>query len=216
MAIYSQSELAELLNKSMAFVTMYWKRGKLVRNADGKYDDTEMLNAAFIRKQLLPKNERREKKPKPEPKPKPFKAPVADRKEAFVERAKQPNAEADNYINLETRIKTKQAEKLEKEVELLEIKIDKANATLIPTEAVTLLFQQHFKHTAIAYKDALERWITNNAKKFKMTNSDIAQCRSEVLKVVNAAVQEASESTIADVERIANDFAEVRAKYERK
>lgn len=232
MALLKHEELAEYCGITNGNLTNYRKRGKVVWNQNNLYDTNSPFNRDFILKRTgTPfddsKIKRKEKVKFEDKKPKKNVAKVKQAKteveESEINQTKTveistnsaKNTEEITKYNVETQLKLLEAEKKSREIELLKIKIEKLNGLVIPTDLVKLVFGQHFKSAAIAFKDGAEKFLTRFAVEKNLNRSEIAKARLDLTEIINTSIKESIENSKKDIDKVISQFVEKRGKGEK-
>lgn len=232
MALLKHEELAEYCGLTNGNLTNYRKRGKVVWNDNNLYDTDSPFNRDFILKRTgsqfddskIKKKEKvsiEEKKAKKkealEKKVEPVEIEVEENQTKPVEIGANSakNSEEITKYNVETQLKLLEAEKKSREIDLLNIKIEKLNGLVIPTELVKLVFSQHFKSAAIAFKDGAEKFLTRFAVEKGLSRTETAKARMDLTEIINTSIKESIESSKKDVDKLISQFVETRGKGEK-
>ena len=175
MALYTRQQLCVLLNIKQAYLTMYVSRGKVIIDKNGYVDDAKPENALFIsaRKSnhVLPIT------------------PAA--KGSAITQHLPPIQEG---INSQTLIKVaakkdlKRIEKLEKEIEQIELKNAKTRGELLPlnlVEEAIIILAESIKRF---YSDAGENLIMLISERLSAQEHDKAFMRTKLLEGLNRAI----------------------------
>lgn len=215
MAEYTRKEFCEICGISKGNLAVNIKRGKVVLNSKGKVDtDVKKypMNVDFMEKRLegtsTPKPKARTKAPANDgPKKKTTAAPVVlDPQESDAEREKRIREKYDT----ETRIKAADLKKKEMDLELAQVKLDKARGVVIPTELVKDLFAQQFKSVTTAFHQAADNFIMDIAKRAGLKRDDIADLRGKLIELINEGITEAQVESKKAVKEIVKDYSEKR------
>lgn len=217
MELLTHAQFAKKCGLGNGNLTNYLKRGKVFRDENGFYDPNNEVNALFIEKRGV----------RQVTEPEAPKAVVKSRKQkeaASIPQEKPPRqnyslptVEADGSgTGIERTIRILEANKKKREVELLGLKIDKLNATVIPTDVVKLVFSQQFKHTVVSFKDGAEKLIARLAKEVELNREQTARIRGELVAIINDAVKESIAESRKSISGIIEEYQEVRGKGERK
>lgn len=243
MPLYTKKEFADicLIEEKQLFV--YKQRGKVVFTNDGFVDSDEAINIIFLQKRrdfaTKPKGYK-EEKPIKEPK-QPKEKKVIEFKE--IEKPKEqkevfesinnnfepePNEEptqqtvskgtneANTYLSLDTKLKAQQLQKLEAETRILNIKEEKLNGLLIPTDLVIQVFQQHSQNIATSLKNNFENLIFRLEKEKGFTRQEIIDLKMQSMDLINLGITKAIDMTKKSIDNIQNEFSEKRGIGERQ
>lgn len=187
MARFSRKEFAEKCSMLPKTLEVYISRGKV--NCKGKFiDDTDLVNADFVKKHL------EKAKAKLEDKLDSGKVDEAQ-EEIFIEK---PTQQKSFLPNINTKSESKftkydyekekaalQNEKLSEEVEILKEKKQRLQGVTIPKEPVVLAFSFNFKNFSRTIKSGIENLLTRYEKNF--TPEQFAAIRADMVKEINHA-----------------------------
>lgn len=114
------------------------------------------------------------------------------------------------YAESEQLVKYWDSVKREKEVEKLQIEIDKKRGEVIPSELMPPIVLQHNQSIITAIKNQQEEWLRKFAKRHNMTVIETADAKSELIAWINEAMKKATRLTINSLDTIVQDYAEKR------
>lgn len=184
-------------------LAVYIKRGKVVVNKDGMIDTNEDKNIAFLEKQ------RSKKQGIAVPKEPKKKAPLvpppvySEEKENNVEN----EGEIPSLAASERLLKHLDTQKREREVEKLDLEIEKKRGEVIPSELIKPVFLQHNQHLLMSMKNADDEMLSIFGHKYSLALEDIAWIRGEWTKKRNTAITEATGASVKAVDVIVADFS---------
>jgi hypothetical protein len=213
---YTRVEFAKRLGKGNNYVGQYLNRGKLMLD-DGLIDDENEVNAAFLARFESKRGGVVEANPEPRvvasaSKPRATKEPASSPTKVGATKQAEPGS----LLALDQRKKELDIRKTEAEEKLLRIKIEKLQGILIPTDAVMMLFAQHFKSVYVAFENAADNMLTEIAQKTKMSSKDQAAFRGKLIESINHAVKDAVDRSEKDLGHIVSEFSDTRGRGERK
>lgn len=199
MKLVTKSDFAKLCKVDPASISYQLKKGKLVLTGD-KIDLENEINDAYMNGKL------RDAEFEP--------------KEYEVEYTEpQVNHSSDlkgisslSMAELEKLQKQLAVQKLQKEVEEKQIRIDKANGLLIPYDAVSPLIIQLSKSYVTTFHTAAKNFINEFPK---LTPTEAAKQREKLIKEVNRSSKSAVGKVQRDLKAIVNEFSEKRGQGER-
>jgi hypothetical protein len=201
MATYSKREFADKCGMLSRALSVYVKRGKVVVGADEMISDSDPVNKLFMEKQLS--NPKRKVSAKSNVKStKEAKSPKQSKEEQ--ERSKKLS----DRMDLDTEKQRMAVRKMERETFLLEMQQQKLLGKLIPTDLVKALFGQHFKSVTITFKQAVDKLLTEFAKKAKMDRNGVAEMRMELIAVINKAVEDGIAESKKNIENIVSEYSQ--------
>jgi hypothetical protein len=225
-----KSELARCLGAVNATVTMAVNRKKLIPEPDGKINIEHPVNKNWIDKYLLEKGrtfdlnriyDKGEIKPPSEPtkkkpkKKKPKKEKVK-KESSSVTDASANGSTDDDVLTLAAREQELKVDKLEAEVKLKNLEVEKKEGLLIPTDAVKsvmIFIIETFRSTFIQDMNNIANIYTQmlgaNQQQFVEVRKRIAECVKDI-------TEQAKENAITGVEGIVEEYSETRGRGERK
>lgn len=242
MAEYSRAEFAKKCGVTNSYVAVNIKRGKVIettykdqwKQTKVVIDDKNPINQEFLVKRLNPeykqpkKQHQKKKRGRPKKtetiieKSEPERVSVFTKVEPekeVIERHVEPNTlEA---AQLEDWKQKKQKEELDNEkkayeIELLKVKLQKAQGEVLPTDLVSNVFAQHFKSITTAFYNGAENFISIIAKETGLSKEKTAKLRGELIEVVNQSVKEGIDSSKKSIKNLVQEYSEVRGVGERK
>lgn len=206
MAIFSKTEFAETCGMVSNALSVYIKRGKVIVNEDGKIDTKEDRNMAFYEK-------KRSKGSLPKEKPQIVaKEPTQEKKFTY----KEPETGEESTINAgdipsfvesERLLKHLDTKKREREVEKLDLEIEKKRGEVIPSELIKPVFLQHNQHLLMSMKNADDEMLSIFGHKYSLALEDIAWIKGEWTKKRNTALSEATGASVKAVDTIVAEFS---------
>jgi len=200
MARFTQKEFADECGVGTNYLSSYKRQGYLNVGEDGYIDSEDPVNARFLAKRLgkPPK----EKKPKGE----------QDAKNPIDPKTGE---ELPTYEESERLVKYFDSKKREKEVEKLQIEIDKKRGEVIPSELIIPLFLQHNKSIITSFKNVCDAILTEYGKKKSFSSTEMADMRGRMIASINEGIHDAQDLTKSAVKVIIADYSEKRGVGER-
>lgn len=225
MAFYKQSELAKLLNKSQAHVTMAVKRGKILLSGEF-VDDTVLENKIWIERQKAnakqvdePKVEsvpKLESVPKVEPTPivqakklkqpplsKPKQRILKDFVPTEVERTSESIADLDK-AKKEAEIRYK-----ESQTRLSELKEQKLRGENIPTDLVMNVIGMLGHSLQSNYKNGADQLMLEISSRTKMSAEMEAEFNGRLIDLINISHSDAIIEAKKSIKSIINESSSV-------
>lgn len=221
MAILTKKEVSERSGVELKNIHNYIKRGKLILNPHGMVDTDNAVNRAF----LMRHSEKVARKAKHN---------VNDQHNIELEYLRQDGIidpvikdepapkifdekgnEIPDYAQSEQKLKYLDTLKREREVQKLDIEIAKKRGEVIPSELIPPVILQHNQSIITSFKNEFEDWLRVHAKKYDMTQSDVAEVRAESVSWINRAMDKAIKASILSVEGIVKNYQEKRGIGER-
>ena len=218
---YSRKEFIELCGIQHAYLTMNVKRNKVILNTNDEIDTSLQINHDFLTKQVAKLKKKaldasiepdQEKEPENENKkiPQPN-APTPNAPKV----KKRPKRKDDEEIekealasyNLDRYKKQLEIESLENSNKIAQIKLDKLNGVLIPTDLVMVLFGQHSKSLTTAFHQASENFVVEMSAAYGVKKVDTARMRGELITIVNKAIKDSLEISRSGINNIVDEYA---------
>lgn len=205
MAQITKKQFADLCGiKTNQLAVYIGKEKRVVVGADELIDTDNELNAAFLKKwsakaraQSVNLND------------------VLPPNDGNVEINPATGLPYPTYEESETKLKYLDTLKREKEVEKLQIEIDKKRGEVIPSDLIPPVITQHNQSIITAFKNEHEEWLRNFAKKHDMNINEVAETRASVVSWINTAMSKATDLTNMAVVNIVADYSEKRGIGER-
>jgi hypothetical protein len=114
------------------------------------------------------------------------------------------------YAESEQLVKYWDSVKREKEVEKLQIEIDKKRGEVIPSDLMPPIVLQHNQSIITAIKNQQEEWLRKIGKRHNLTVLEVADAKSELIGWINEAMKKATRLTVSSLDNIVQDYAEKR------
>lgn len=220
---YSKKEFCELAFITHRNFSTYVKRKKIILNTNSEVDTALAINQDFLNKRIEiqkkkvlklaeggPEETKPEKKKKTKPVPTP-KAPIPEAPPVKPRKPSQEDEEAErqavaNY-SLERYKKQLEIEALENSNKIAQIKLDKLNGVVIPTELVMVIFGQHSKSMTTAFHQAAEDFVMTMAKTYDVDKTAQAGMRGDLIAIINKAVKDSLEISREQIDNIVDEYA---------
>jgi len=212
MGLHKPGAFAKICHVGPSAVSMAVTRGQLVKSGD-YIDDLNAMNAAWKTIQLINAAAKGININQPAALAAPnVAAPAAQRLAAPNVGSQSADAGDDaasplEIANLKVEGLRLYNKKTAEEIEKLQIQNAKANGEVIPTELAQSSTIQLAKTMATAYKDAAEDLLTRLAKRYNMSNTDLATERGNLINTINTATDEGIEAALAMLDSVAEEFA---------
>lgn len=208
-------------------LAVYIKRGKVVANENGDFDDSEPINKSFIEKWSARKIEKiPETKVEGPPKKelRLIRAPKSEEEiqESTPVRSKKPVFEDEDlpeeneYAGLDAKKMATSIRKMEKEIEKLTLSNQKTRGQVVPIEPINSLFLQDRQSTLIEMKHGLEDILAIFGKRRDLTDFERTEIRVEFTDRLNEAMKRAAKMTATSVEAIVGEYSIKKSKGERE
>jgi len=118
------------------------------------------------------------------------------------------DTELPSYEQSEQLVKFWDAKKREKEVEKLQLEIEKKRGVVVPSELIEPILLQHNQSLISAFENACDRILTMYAKIKDFNPMEIAEMRGEITLSINEGIDKATIMSLKEVENIVNEFSE--------
>ena len=200
----TQPEFAEKCGIGLNYLSVNKKRGKVIVDEHSFVDDTNQINELFLQKCLS--------RPKKETKI------LIHSNESAKPKEKQPkspskNVENDEFYRENTLVEM-QREKGSLEIqlknnsiELQRLEIKKKRGELVPTESVKNLIIQHSESIKTSYSEASDNLIVIISHKKQLSSEEVADIRSQFVKIVNRAIDNAINFTLSGLKNVVTDYS---------
>lgn len=185
-------------------LAVYLKRGDVVLE-DDFLDTDNTYNKAFIEKRIA-----KGKVPKQT-----IQTEFRGGQAVITEPKEKPKDDIPDYAESERRVKHFDALKREKEVEKLQLDIQKKRGEVIPSELIPPVILQHNQSIITALKNEFDEWLRNHAKKYDLGVNEIAEIRSQAVGWINNGMSKATAISQRAIEGIVQEYAEKRGIGER-
>jgi hypothetical protein len=200
MALWKQVELAANIGLSKGHVNVYVQRGKIILNKD-KYFDTENI----VNKDWLEKRQAKQDGRQPADKLNP---PQTGSKFKSIEKknATSDDIEVEKKVSFFKTSENLKNEKLEEEIKLLKLKIQKEEGRSIPIDFTQRLFELHFKNVSAEFFNVADNYTSIIVSKLNGNRNDLAEFRQVLKKVINESIEEAKKTSKKDLELISKNI----------
>lgn len=115
-----------------------------------------------------------------------------------------------SYEQSEQLVKFWDSKKREKEVEKLQIDIEKKRGVVVPSELIEPVILQHNQCIIASFENACDRILITFSKIKDFNAIEIAQMRGEIIAAINWGVDNATSLSLKEVANIVNDYSEKR------
>lgn len=224
MALLSRTELANQTGRTLAYLKVYEKRGKIIFQKDVNGKETIFDTNAPVNKEIFLKwtNEfldkfknGSEEEVKNAPNVKITRKILTNQNKGEDKNNTSEPTPIEVTRLLDQQKKTIEIQKAQYDLEILRQKLEKQQGLVIPVELVMPLFAQHTKNILNEYRNTNERLITTIAAKFKLNNSQIAELKMWTNREINLAGDRALEETKNNISSIQHNYSQKRGKGER-
>ncbi len=209
MALYTMTEFAKLCDITLANLSTYKKREKVIVK-DGKIDDQLDLNAAFLKHQLSKKGKLSTENI--------VKTTETVDNTATSEQiltnkrnksAASSSTETGNGSLHQLNIKKKalEIEKISEETELLKKKNEKMEGELIPTGIVIEILKLHFTSATNQFKNSIENILTEWTKRKDFTREELAELRGHLTGELNNSITKSVKESQRNLNKVLEEFS---------
>jgi hypothetical protein len=197
MARFTQKEFATECGVGTNYISSYTGQGYLKVDEEGFYDSEEPVNARFLAKRLA--------------------KPPKKKDEDTLKQPINPKTgeEIPTYEDSERLVKYFDSLKREKEVEKLQIEIDKKKGEVIPSELIEPFFLLHSQSLTTEFKNAMEDSLRNICHLYSVSITDVADYKGYITKRINEALDKATDSTVRQMKQLIQEYADKRGIGER-
>lgn len=217
MALYKPTEFADLCGITLANLSTYKGRNKVVCSSN-MYDDSNEVNAAFLAKQLAKKGRNDDVKPvntAEKPTIVVQNDAVLDEKRKRSSTKTDDTGEGGSIHQLDKQKKKLDIEKTAEEIELLRKKNEKMDGDLVPTELAKALIKLHFTSATNQFKNSIENMLTSWTKKKDFSREEVADIRHQLTENMNDAIKQSVKESQKGLLQIVNDYKVKRGIGER-
>jgi hypothetical protein len=199
MALLSRKEFEAMCGLKGKHFSTYKNRGKIVVLENGMIDTADALNASFIQKTAthisqLP--------PEPITEAKPFQLTLPDGAGTTVDLTRIPA-----YSTSETLLKYLDTQKREEEIKKLRLDLEKKRGEVVPVEPLDHLIFRFKQYILTQQKITNEAFLNEVTHKYTVTPEDMAYFRGFFIKGLNAAITEATEAFLRDLDTVLSEFS---------
>jgi len=192
MALQSRKNLTQMLGVSQAVITMAVKRGHLVADKNGYFDDQNQLNSYFIQKKL--------KGSAPQ-------SNDSDNEEIEPRR----NEDIAQLAALKTKIWIK---KTNEEYEIARLKKEKIQGSVVPVDIIKTLLIMFSESVKVAWVDASEDMLIQVSAAHKLSRGEHGKLKAKLVDVVNRAVDHSVDDAKKSLRRIQGEFSDIKGRGE--
>lgn len=232
MAYLTKAEFATLCGVETNYISVGIARGNVILGSDHLIDTDNDRNVLYMEKRrgvVKLKKNKQPKKPKPIPPPrepkvvKPTKGVVPRTPKAGIdidnvaEDYRYPDGEDEidedgipSLLTSEKRLKYHDVIKRQKEIQKLELDIEKKKGEVIPSGLVMPILTRQNMSMVTAFKNACDAIIIKYTKIRDLTVNEIADIRSYFLEAINESSEKANIETEKALSSIIDNYSEKR------
>lgn len=200
----TQPEFAEKCGIGLNYLSVNKKRGKVVTDEHGFIDDTNQINQLFLHKCLS-----RPKKTKEQAET----LPKLDITSSTQPKALSKNIENEEFsrentlVELQKEKGTLEIQLKNNSIELQRLEIKKKRGELVPTQSVKNLIIKHSESIKTSYSEASDNLIVIISHKKQLSSEEVADIRSQFVKIINKAIDNAISFTLSGLNNIVADYS---------
>lgn len=181
--LYKKKEFAKLCGMETNALAVYIKRKKITLSGD-YIDDSIEQNIDFLKKKQEKLGIKHETKPE-----KPTRNINSEYKVPEIPVSSIPNiddpATGSGLHGLDKQKKALDIKKVSEEVQLLQIKKEKLQGILIPTDLVKDIIAQLSKSFISSFKDASDNFLIEISKRKTLSSTEFAELKGLLVKIIN-------------------------------
>lgn len=195
-------------------LSVYIQRNQVVVREDGLVDLDNEFNKRFLEKRILKNNSepKQEVKIKTSPKKETIKQEEKTIPELQTESLPKNipiiTTPSQSYTESERVLKYLDTLKRTKEIEKLEIDINKKLGVVVPSELIKPIWLQHNQFILTELKNAVEDILRIIIKKKDLSVNESAEIRGSLIASINQSMDKASNSSIKNLNNIISEFSE--------
>lgn len=205
---HTKQAFATICGTNTKSLAVYIQRNQVVVDADGEINLNHPVNKKFLEKRLEKIKSKDTGKTQIQTPPVNSDDNHNDLEEASIEGL--------NLSQLDKRKKLIEIKKLHKEVDLLSLRKEKIQGEVIPVIHVKDIIHRLSAHLTNEYKSSLEDFLTNAAGDFRVSSELFAKYRGRIIETINNANDRAVDLAKIDIRSLVEQYAQVRAKGEKK
>ena len=216
MALLTAKEIAQRIGMAPKQVYTYRTRGVLVVGERGLYDTAHPTNAAFLNKYITKFETKQEiqsildESTDDDDEPQVAKQPATKKKKD----KKEDNKEEDPTEGFALRLltadllrKERSAEQAALLLQKTQLELDKKRGEVVPSAAVTPLFQSHNRNIIFEFKNFTDELLRQLASSHDINLEEQAKWRKFLTDGINRALSKSVDSTIAQLDDIISEFS---------
>jgi hypothetical protein len=199
MPIYTVREFAELTGVKPKDIHSYFSSGRLVKSPDKKVDTSDPKNALFF-----------------EQKAKKVSEPVDSKPKRRRVKSSAKNEDKESLTDLEIKKQKLSLEKLEHEIQLKGIELEKKRGYLVPVDAVKDVFLFSLETFRSKYLQEAKSKAEISVQIMGGSHNDIIRMQKELSESINEAHSEAKKQLIEGIDSVVEDYKDIRGRGEKK
>ena len=218
MALLTAKEIAQRIGMAPKQVYTYRERGKLVVGERGLYDTAHPTNAAFLGKYVTKFETKQEiqsildeSTDDEDDEPQTAKQPATKKKKSKKEDDKEEDDPTKGFslrlLTAELLKKERSAEQAQLLLQKTQLELDKKRGEVVPSAAVTPLFQAHNRNIIFEFKNFTDELLRQIASSHDINLEEQAKWRKFLTDGINRALSKSVDNTIAQLDDIISEFA---------
>jgi hypothetical protein len=203
MAFLTKKDFAALCGIATNVLSTYIRRGKVVCKND-LIDTTHEFNVRFLEKQAGKEKGKADKQ----------NAPKVNQETPPAKSSPAPevnDGEVPPLIVSERLLKFLDTQKREKEIEKLQIDIDKKKGIVVPSELIKPVFLQHNQFIVTEIKNFGDEFMRRIVKKYGLNVNEEAEMKGDLVTHLNNAIKKATQASIKAVTNIINEHSQKKS-----
>lgn len=208
----TQPEFAEKCGIGLNYLSVNKKRKKVITDEHGFIDDTNEINQLFLQKCLSrPKSAKKDLAAGPI-----SGVAVEVDLSGLKEKEKSKKSENDEFsrentlVDLQKEKGTLEIQLKNNSIELQRLEIKKKRGELVPTQSVKNLIIKHSESIKTSYSEASDNLIVIISHKKQLSSEEVADIRSQFVKIINKAIDNAITFTLSGLNNIVTDYSSKR------
>lgn len=217
MALLTAKEIAQRIGMAPKQVYTYRTRGVLVVGERGLYDTAHPTNAAFLNKYITKFETKQEiqsildESTDDEDEPQVAKQPATKKKKGKEETDKKEDDPTEGFalrlLTADLLRKERSAEQAALLLQKTQLELDKKRGEVVPSAAVTPLFQSHNRNIIFEFKNFTDELLRQLASSHDINLEEQAKWRKFLTDGINRALSKSVDNTIAQLDDIISEFA---------
>jgi hypothetical protein len=207
--VHSKKEFADLAGMPTNKLSVFISRKKVILLGDGMIDDTDPRNRVFLEKWRGRSAETVKESVKFEEKL--VKKPKKEAESSF--KKKEPPlilGEKQSYTESERQLKYLDTLKRQREIDKLDIDIQKKRGEVVPSELIKPVFLQHNQSIITEINNRSSDFIRIFSKKKALSLHETAEIKGKVVNWINEVMDKSIEISISSIETIISEHSETK------
>lgn len=209
MALYTMTEFAKLCDITLANLSTYKKREKVIVK-DGKIDDQLDVNASFLKQKLSKKGKLTVENTVKNIET----SDNTDTSEKILTKKRNKStsitptdSSSGSLYHLDIQKKELDIQKTAEEIELLKKKNEKMEGELIPTGIVIEIMKLHFTSATNQFKNSIENILTEWTKRKDFSREELAELRGHLTGELNNSITKSVKESQRNLNKVLEEFS---------